>query len=46
MFLVIVVGPFTKWGIDFTTCHLALAKGHHYIIIAVEYFMKWVKYMP
>jgi hypothetical protein len=22
MFPVIVVGPFTKWGIDFTTCHL------------------------
>jgi hypothetical protein len=46
MFLVIVVGPFIKWEIYFTTCHLALARGHHYIIVAVDYFTKWVKAMP
>jgi hypothetical protein len=46
MFPVIVVGPFTKWGIDFTTCHLTSARGHHYIIIAVDYFTKWVEAMP
>jgi hypothetical protein len=46
MFPVIVFGPFTKWGIDFTICHQASARGHHYIIVAVEYFTKWVKAMP
>jgi hypothetical protein len=43
---VITVGPFTKWGIDFTTCHLASSRGHHYIIVAVDYFTKWVEAMP
>ena len=46
MFLVIVVGPFTKWGIDFTTCHPTSTKENCYIILAVEYFTKWVKAMP
>jgi transposase InsO family protein len=45
MFPVIVVGPFTKWGIDFTTCHPASAMGHCYIIVVVEYFTKWVEVM-
>jgi hypothetical protein len=45
MFLAIVVSPFTKWGMDFITCHPASARGHHYIILAVEYFTKWVKAM-
>jgi hypothetical protein len=42
---VIVASPFTKWGIDFTTFHLVLSRGHRYIIIAVEYFTKWVEVM-
>jgi hypothetical protein len=46
MFLGITVGPFTKWGINFTTCHSASAKGHRYIIIAMDYFTKWVEAMP
>ena len=46
LFPVVTVGPFTKWGIDYTTCNLPLAKGHKYIIIAVDYFTKWVKAMP
>jgi hypothetical protein len=46
LFPVIIVGPFTKWGIDYTTCNPPSARGHHYIIVAVEYFMKWVKAMP
>jgi hypothetical protein len=46
MFHVIAVGPFTKWGIDFTTCHPTFAKGHRYIIVVVEYFTKWVEAMP
>jgi hypothetical protein len=46
MFPIIVVGPFTKWGIYFTTCHPVLAWGNHYIIVTVEYFTKWVEAMP
>ena len=43
---VIVIVPFSKWGIDFTTCHLPSAQGHRYIIVAVYYFTKWVQAMP
>jgi hypothetical protein len=46
MFPVIIVGPFTKWGIGFTTCHPSSSRGNHYIIVAVDYFKKWVKAMP
>ena len=43
---IITVGPFTKWGLDFMDCNLALAGGHHHIIVAVDYFMKWAEAMP
>jgi len=43
---VITVGPFTKWGIDFMTCNPTSARGHHYIIMAMDYFMKWAEAMP
>jgi hypothetical protein len=46
MFPIITVGPFTKWGIDYTTCNPPSARGHRYIIIDVDYFAKWVKDMP
>jgi hypothetical protein len=46
MFPIIIVGPFTKWGIYYTTCNPPLARGKRYIIVAVEYFMKWVEAMP
>ena len=42
----IVVGPFSKWGIDFIHCNPTLAEGHGYIIIARDYFTKWVEAMP
>jgi hypothetical protein len=45
MFHVIVVGPFTKWWIYFTTCHPTSERGHPYIIVAVDYFTKWVEVM-
>eukprot|EP00253_Pinus_taeda_P017900 PITA_17900 len=32
--LVVVVGPFAKWGIDFMTCNPTSARGHGYIIVA------------
>jgi hypothetical protein len=40
------LGPFTKWGIDYTTCNPPSTRGHHYIIVAVDYFTKWVEAMP
>jgi hypothetical protein len=46
MFPIITVGPFTKWGINYTTCHPPSSKGQRYIIVAVDYFTKWVKAMP
>jgi hypothetical protein len=45
MFPFIVVGSFTKWGIHFTTCHPTSTRGHHYIIVVVYYFTKWVEAM-
>ena len=43
---IIITGPFTKWGVEFMDCNLALAGGHHHIIVAVDYFKKWAKAMP
>jgi hypothetical protein len=45
LFLVINMSPFTKWWVGFMTCHPALARGHKYIIMAIEYFTKWAKTM-
>ena len=42
----ITVGPFTKWGIYYTNCNPPSARGHHYIIVVVDYFTKWVEAMP
>ena len=44
--LVITVGPFAKWGIDFMTCNPHLAEEHAYIIVAMDYFTKWAEAMP
>ena len=38
MHLVVVVGPFAKWGIDFMTCNPTSTGGHVYIIVVVELF--------
>jgi hypothetical protein len=43
--LVVSVGHFAKWGIDFMTCHPRSAGGHGYIIVAIDYFTKWVEAM-
>eukprot|EP00253_Pinus_taeda_P033342 PITA_33342 len=43
---VVSVDPFAKWGIDYTTCNPRSAGGHGYIIVAVDYFTKWVEVMP
>jgi hypothetical protein len=42
---VVSVGPFSKWGIDFMTCHPQSVGGHGYIIVAVDYFTKWTEAM-
>ena len=43
---IITTGPFTKWGLDFMDCNPNSAGGHHHIIVAIEYFRKWVEAMP
>lgn len=43
---VMAIGPFTKWGIDFTTCHPTSTLGHKYTIVVVDYFTKWVEAIP
>ena len=44
--LVVVVEPFSKWGIDFMHCNHASVGGHHYILISIDYFTKWAKVIP
>ena len=44
--LIIINGTFTKWGLDFMDCNLASAGGNHHIIVAIDYFTKWVEAMP
>eukprot|EP00253_Pinus_taeda_P019087 PITA_19087 len=46
IFPIVIVGPFTKWGIDFTTCNPPSTANHKHIIVAVDYFTKWAKAMP
>jgi hypothetical protein len=41
----ITMEPFCKWGIDFMTCNHPYRNGHKYIVVAVDYFTKWVKAM-
>jgi hypothetical protein len=43
---IIIVGPFTKWGIDFVDCNPTSAGGHQHIIVAIDYFIKWDEAMP
>jgi hypothetical protein len=46
MFPVIIVGPFTKWGIYYTTFNPPSTRGHRYIIVVLDYFTKWVEAIP
>ena len=36
----------SKWGIDFMHCNPTSARGRGYIILAVDYFTKWVEEIP
>ena len=44
--LVVTVDPFSKWDIDYMKIIPHPSNGHHYIIVAVDYFTKWVEVMP
>lgn len=43
---VVTIGPFAKWGIDYTSYNPRSAGGHGYIIVVVDYFTKWAEAMP
>jgi hypothetical protein len=45
MFPIVIVNPFLKWGINYTTWHIASKLGHKYIIMVVDYFTKWEEAM-
>lgn len=42
----VAIGPFAKWGVDFMTCNSLYTTSHHYIIMVIDYFTKWVEVMP
>ena len=44
--LIIAIGPFAKWGIEFMHCKPTSTRGHGYIIVAMDYFTKWDEAMP
>ena len=41
--LVVIVGPFYKWAINFMTCNPPSSDEHKYIIVAIDHFTKWTK---
>ena len=43
---IIIVGPFTKWGLGFIDFNPTSPGGNHHIIVVVDYFTKWAKAMP
>jgi hypothetical protein len=43
---IIIVGPFTKWGVDFMDCNPTSTGEHYHIIVAMDYFTKWEEVMP
>jgi hypothetical protein len=43
---IVTIRPFAKWVIDFMQCNPISARGHGYIIVAIDYFTKWDKFMP
>ena len=39
--------PFRGWAIDLIgKIHLISSKGHNFILVATEYFTKWVEAVP
>lgn len=46
LYAIFFVGPFAKWGIDFTMCNPPSSTSHHYIFMVIDYFTKWVEALP
>jgi hypothetical protein len=39
--------PFRGWGLDFVReIHPTSSKGHHFILVATDYFTKWMEVVP
>jgi hypothetical protein len=39
--------PFRGWGLDFIgEIKLSLSKGHRFVLVASDYFMKWTEVVP
>jgi hypothetical protein len=39
--------PFQGWGLDFIgEIHPSSSKGHHFILVATDYFTKWIEAVP
>lgn len=43
---IISIGPFAKWGIDFITYNPTSFDGKKFIIVTMDYFMKWATTVP
>jgi hypothetical protein len=43
---IIIVGPFTKWGLDFMDYKPTSVRGNHHIIMAMDYFTNFIEPMP
>ena len=43
---IVIVGPFSKWTIDYMTINPPSSNGHHYIIVPMDYFIKLDEAMP
>jgi hypothetical protein len=39
--------PFRGWGLDFIgEVHPSSSKGHHFVLMAMDYFTKWIEVVP
>jgi hypothetical protein len=39
--------PFRGWGLDFVNkIHPSSSKGHKFILVGIDYFMKWTEVVP
>ena len=44
---IIKLWPFRRWGLDFIgQIHPASSKGHKFILVATDYFIKWTEVVP
>ena len=45
--LIIKPWPFRGWALDFIgQIHPSSSKGHHFILVATDYFTKWIEVVP